>query len=290
LGKNYNNRELILQVKDSPVPVENIEITYENKAVYPGLNPIQKQSLDSVGLEFMNTCRQLAMVNKIYTSESKTDSLQEFPIQDYSVFGKPDEVIKPADFLEMPNLEDIVANIVRNARYKITENQSTILVADRLANQFWDGHNALVLLNNIPISDYGVIKPLGSKQIDRIELRTNRMYYGDLELFGVFSIFTKENYIPFLKSGNRVFSFSNQVLAPVNGFDSPNYSLKSGKNSRIPDFRQTLYWNADFELKNKGKNTVEFYTSDLKTSYDIVVQGITQNGHPISAHATIEVR
>ncbi|MDO9255399.1 MAG: hypothetical protein Q7U54_07805 [Bacteroidales bacterium] len=291
LEQKYNNRELILQLKDSPVPVENTTIIVENKVFNPDYLILPKTILDSAGSDFVTSCQQLAMINKIYASKSKTDTLlTEIPLQNYSFYGKPDEIIKPSEFLEMPNLEDIVANIVRNARYKVTENQSTILVADKFSNQFREGHNAMVLLNNIPVFDYSLIRPLGSKQIQRIELKTKRMYYGDLEIFGIFSIFTKEDYLPFLKSGKKVFSFPNEVLSPVKSNISPDYSLEVKRNSKIPDFRTTLYWNPDFEVKNKIINTVEFYTSDLKTSYEIVIQGITADGIPVSARATFEVR
>jgi hypothetical protein len=291
LERKYNNRELILQLKDSPIPIENTTIIPGNKAFTPGQLTLQKTTLDSAGSEFALSCQQLAMVNKIYATKSPTDMMaKKMPVQDYSFYGKTDETIRPSEFLEMPNLEDIVANIVRNARYRVTDNQTTILVADKFSNQFWEGHNALVLLNNIPVFDYSIIRPLGSKLIQRIELKTKRMYYGDLEIFGIFSIFTKENYLPFLKAGNKVFSFPNEVLSPMINNTFPDYSLEVKRNSKIPDFRPTLYWNPDFEIKNNLKNTIEFYTSDLKTSYEIVIQGITQDGVPLSARATIEVR
>jgi len=291
LEQKYNKRELILQLKDSPVPVENTTIIVENKVFNPDYLNLQGTPLDSAGSDFIASCQQLSMVNKIYAIKSKADtSAKEMPFQNYSFYGKTDEIIKPSEFLEMPNLEDIVANIVRNARYKVTENQSTILVADKFSNQFREGHNALVLLNNIPVFDYSIIRPLGSKQIQRIELKTKRMYYGDLEIFGIFSIFTKEDYLPFLKSGNKVFSFPNEVLSLLKNDISPDYSIEVKRNSKIPDFRPTLYWNPNFEIKNKVKNTIEFFTSDLKTSYEIDIQGITADGIPLSARATIEVR
>ncbi len=291
LEQKYNNRELIVQLMDSPVPVENTMILPESKAYAPEYSNLPTTTLDSACSDFITSCQQLAMINKIYAPNSKTDTLlSEMPLQNYSFYGKADEIIKPSDFLEMPNLEDIVANIVRNARYKVTENQSTLLVADKYSNQFREGNNALVLLNNVPVFDYSIIRPLGSKQIQRIELKTKRMYYGDLEIFGIFSIFAKENYLPFLKSANKVFSFPNEVLSPLKNDISPDYSIEVKRNSKIPDFRPTLYWNPDFEIKNKVKNTIEFYTSDLKTSYEIVVQGISQDGIPLSTRATIEVR
>ncbi len=291
LGKHYNNRELILQLKDSPVAVENLAITMDDKTFNPYYLVSGSVMPDSVSLDFISTCRQSALVNKIYNYGNITGiPANVIPIQDRSFFGKPDEVIRPSEFLEMPNFEDIVANIIRNAKYKFSDGQSTLLVVDGLSHQFWEGHNALVLLNNIPVFDYNILNSLGSKLIQRIELKTNHMYYGSLEIFGIISIFTKEDFIPVLKTGHKVVTFPNEVLVSGTNFISPDYSNVVLKNSKIPDFRQTLYWNPDFGIDTKDQNTIEFYTSDLKTTYDIIIQGISEKGIPVSARSTIEVR
>ncbi len=291
LGKNYNNRELILQLKDSPVAVENLVITIDDKTFNPYYLVSGSVMPDSVSLDFISTCRQSAMVNKIYHYGSSTAiTANKIPIQDRTFFGKPDEVIRPSEFLEMPNFEDIVANIVRNAKYKYSDDKSTILVVDGLSHQFWEGHNALVLLNNVPVFDYNILNSLGSKLIQRIELKTNRMFYGNLEIFGIISIFTKEDFIPVLKTGHKVVAFPNEVLVSGINFNSPDYSNITQKNSKIPDFRQTLYWNPDVEIDTKAQNTIEFYTSDLKSTYDIIIQGISVKGIPVSSRTTFEVR
>jgi hypothetical protein len=65
-------------------------------------------------------------------------------------------------------------------------------------------------------------------------------------------------------------------FSPTKVFYSPKYTLEN-RNSPIPDYRPTLYWNADVRLTG-GKTTLEFFTSDEKANYDVFVEGISKNG------------
>ncbi|MFK7948562.1 MAG: MG2 domain-containing protein [Saprospiraceae bacterium] len=44
------------------------------------------------------------------------------------------------------------------------------------------------------------------------------------------------------------------------------------------DFRSTVYWNGKVTLDKKGEGVVEFYNSDLITSFRITCEGISKNG------------
>jgi hypothetical protein len=62
------------------------------------------------------------------------------------------------------------------------------------------------------------------------------------------------------------------------------------KKSRIPDFRNTLYWNPSIKPDHDGKASVEFWSSDNKADYLINIQGITQDGRLFSFHKIIKVK
>ena len=61
-------------------------------------------------------------------------------------------------------------------------------------------------------------------------------------------------------------------------FWSPVYTTSEMLNNRIPDFRNTLYWNPDMHTDKTGKSGVEFYSSDESAEYTITVEGITSDG------------
>lgn len=57
----------------------------------------------------------------------------------------------------------------------------------------------------------------------------------------------------------------------------PDY--KDPQRSEIrSDFRSTIFWQGDIELKNNGTATVEFYTNDAITSFRAITEGFTTEG------------
>ena len=61
-------------------------------------------------------------------------------------------------------------------------------------------------------------------------------------------------------------------------FYAPTYPTEKARRSMVPDYRTTLYWNPSVELDEFGRATVEFYTSDAPTDYNVIVEGVSQQG------------
>jgi hypothetical protein len=62
------------------------------------------------------------------------------------------------------------------------------------------------------------------------------------------------------------------------------------KQSRIPDFRNTLYWNPSVKPDVDGKVKIDFWTSDISDEYEVNIQGITPEGKTISLVKIIKVK
>lgn len=67
------------------------------------------------------------------------------------------------------------------------------------------------------------------------------------------------------------------------------YTKVEMSNSRIPDLRNTLYWNPSVKPDDKDKAGIEFWTSDIASDYEINIQGITSEGKTFSIKKTIKV-
>ena len=70
-------------------------------------------------------------------------------------------------------------------------------------------------------------------------------------------------------------------------FYVPDYST-DGFEKQKPDFRTTLYWNADAKL-GKKPTKLDFYTGDKLSQFLIFVEGITADGLPFMGQETIQV-
>jgi hypothetical protein len=66
-------------------------------------------------------------------------------------------------------------------------------------------------------------------------------------------------------------------------FYSPVYETDAERQRRIPDFRNTLYWTPDVLPGKDGQAAVQFYTSDIKGKFVVVLQGFNSKGEAVSA-------
>ena len=73
-------------------------------------------------------------------------------------------------------------------------------------------------------------------------------------------------------------------------FYSPGYSADAGRLSRIPDFRNTLYWNPDVVTSADGSAAIEFYTSDEEMEYTVIIEGFTSEGIRLHYTTPLQVK
>ena len=72
-------------------------------------------------------------------------------------------------------------------------------------------------------------------------------------------------------------------------FYSPKYETLEQQSSIVPDYRTTLFWKPDLFVCEDGKASFEFYTADFKTTYSVIIEGITNDGQPIRLVKKIRV-
>ena len=72
-------------------------------------------------------------------------------------------------------------------------------------------------------------------------------------------------------------------------FYSPKYETLEAKHSVIPDLRTTIFWKPDIVISDDGKVSFDFYTSDFRTTYSAVIEGITSDGRMVRQVEKIRV-
>lgn len=74
----------------------------------------------------------------------------------------------------------------------------------------------------------------------------------------------------------------------VREFYTPNYSVNKKEHEK-PDYRSTLFWEPNIILKKEGDNNLEFFTGDNPGKYLIKLEGLTNDGIPVSETIEMEV-
>jgi len=293
LDRCYNNRELILQTKNDTPGQGNTEIRIDDRSIPQRNGPVVKLPLDDSLRTFFSNYLTINLINNSFRKYHSSDENPEYKIcvnSGHDFLGKPDRIIYPSDFISLPDFNEIIKNLMPYIRFKSDLNGTyTIQVPGNETHMYPGDENAFVLLNNIPLFDYRLLKDLNSKQINKIQVFQRLMMYGDLQISGIISINTDIDFLPFLVKEKRLLRIRNEVVKRNKGLILSENNDGNISEPGFPDLRQTLYWDPQVSIKG-DRHEFEFYTSDLKASYEIKVQGLTDAGIPVYATKVINIQ
>jgi hypothetical protein len=230
-------------------------------------------------------------VNKIYGSSSVGEPmipvLQQ--IKPKRFYGKPDIELIMADYIKLPVMEEVFFELVPGFVLKKNKSGYSININDPVEREFYKGHPGL-LIDGVIIKDATLIADLDPEIVEKIDAVDNKYFIGDYIFYGLVNIITKAGDFNCVTLPDYSIRLPYRVLDAVSSFKSPDYSTSEMKNSRIPDFRNTLYWNPCIKPDKEGMARIEFWTSDIKCDYKINIQGFTSDGKLFSIQKIIKVK
>jgi hypothetical protein len=233
--------------------------------------------IDTTSLEEINKAIVSMQVKNIYNpflqpgiSGSKGNGGPDF-------YGEPDKIILLSEFIELTTIREVLKEIVPGVS-AVNRNEKSSL---RLINKYPDASFTtppLVIVDGIPIYDINKVLEIRSSDIERIEVLNTRYFVYDIIIEGIINIVSKKGDLSVLEFDRSVFRQEFDGLHDGHKFNFPNYSIDALKSSRLPDFRNTLYWNPDVRTDRDGNAAIEFYTSDETGEYTVIVEGFTSDG------------
>jgi hypothetical protein len=232
--------------------------------------------LDSSKLDALNKVIIGTQVHNIYEPFGQTHTAEQKPaIPDF--YGDPENSIKMADYIELTSLREVVKEIIPNV-YTLKQNgKYDFKLINKFRGQPFE-NKPLILIDGVPVYDFEKILSINSKEIERADIVNTRYFYS-LNIFdGIVSFITKKGNLSVLEFDNSIFRQAYEGCQDQKDFYSPDYSKAEIKNSRIPDYRNTLCWKPDLHTGKDGKTELSFYTSDESSDFTIVVEGIMPDG------------
>lgn len=157
--------------------------------------------------------------------------------------------------------------------------------------QIRGGSNILYLLDGMPV-DLMAIQSINPYDVDFVDVIKGpaASIYGGRASDGVIAVYTRIGPREDVEvaRGPGISNFTHPGYYKAREFYAPTYD-RSLPGQEKPDYRTTLYWNPNAGTNEQGEAAFSFYTSDNVSSYDIVVQGISRNGMPVTAYGRLEV-
>ena len=221
-----------------------------------------------------------------YISENPTPIVSTLKTKRF--YGKPDAEIIMRDYVKLSSMEEVFFEIVPFFALKKTKSGYEVSLEDPYGKKIYDIPPVL-MIDGVIIKDASIIANLDPELVEKIDVRKEVVVIGDYLFYGIVNIITKAGNFNYITLPDYAIRLRYRIADPVETFVSPDYSSTEQKNNRVPDFRNTLYWNPSVRPDKSGKTIIEFWTSDYKTDYEINIQGMTPEGKSISLKKVIKV-
>ncbi len=197
------------------------------------------------------------------------------PIIDSSAFyGHPYKTYKLDDYTRFTTMEEVMREYIAEVNVVRSKGRFHIKVlSDR---GFLDGGDPLVMLDGIPVFNIDKAFAIDPLKIRKLEVVPNNYFYGPSDDVGIFSFTSYKGDLGGVELDPKAIVMDYEGMQLRREFYSPAYDTQAQSASRIPDFRNLLYWSPS--VIAQGKGAASFYTSDQPGQYVGVVQGITTTG------------
>jgi hypothetical protein len=277
LRQQYGISEIVIQPLSPDLSDCYVELTQPFCNTFSDIKP-KKIYLDSTKTESINKAIISMQVSSIYEPFRQNKPGNTGNNRDADFFGKPDRRITMSDYIELKNVREIVKELFPEINVIKKNRKFSFKIINNYPFQPFE-NLALILVDGIPVYDIETLLNVNSKELERIDLINRRYFFSDYVFDGIISFVTKKGDMSSLESNSTVYRQVFEGYKPPYTFYSIDYAIDSLKTSHIPDFRNTLYWKPDLKSGKDGKTSVEFYTSDEKGQFTIIVEGISAAGN-----------
>ncbi len=220
----------------------------------------------------------------------KPDSvIQGDPIDPFD--GGTPETLFLDDYTRFPTFEETMVEIVPNAGYRNGgKGNDFIKVAQdyETYNEEFNDYPSIIVIDGVFIPNHEKIRTYDARNIEKISLIRDKFRLGGVDYQGIVSVETfNGNYLETHGYENSsVINFKKPE--PIKNYYNQRYDLEDGRFSRIPDYRRLLFWKPHIVI-DKNSYEFEFFTSDVTGEYEIMLNGFTSYGKPITLTKTFSV-
>ena len=214
---------------------------------------------------------------------------QYLPVIDTAAFyGPPDNSYMLDDYVRFSTMEEVLKEYVIEVLVRRQKENFRLIMSGGLENKvFLD--DPVTLFNGVPVFETNKIMQYDPLKVQKIDVVKRRYFYGPSLMNGIVN-FTTYQPDPAMLSGLNAVVFDYEGIQFAREFYSPVYETREQIASRLPDFRNVLYWSPKVKTMATGNAEINFYTSDLKGKYMVVLEGLSINGKPGANFSTFDVK
>jgi hypothetical protein len=203
-------------------------------------------------------------------------------------YGKPDIELIMSNYIKLPAMEEVFFELIPGVSFKKKRDEYEIRMVDQAESSVFE-KPPLLFIDGVINRDVSLVANMDPDLVEKIDAIKTRYVVGTYIIHGLVHIITKAGDFSNFTLPDYAVRVQYNLTEPVKTFSSPHYILKGEPNKHIPDFRNTLYWNQSIKPDRNGIVKVEFYASDYISDYVVRIQGVSDDGRPVSLSKIIKI-
>jgi hypothetical protein len=229
-------------------------------------------------------------VNRIYGIASVSEPLKAISALPSTArfYGRPDIEIKLDDYIKLPLMEEVFYELIPGVPLRRRRGEFELSIIDPPEFRTL-GRPPAMMIDGIIIKDAALIANLDPEYVERIDVVKERYFVGDYLFFGIINVTTRAGDLSNITLPDYAVRLRYSPIDPVFRFKAPLYQSEEALRSRVPDFRNTLYWNPSVGSPESSTLKAVFNTSDYCGEYNISIQGFDADGSPVSSTRSFSV-
>jgi len=251
---------------------------------------------DSSTIEFIEGQSVNMQVSNLYQEYTKIHGYQQLERNwGRPFYGHPEFQYYLDDYTRFLSLDEVIREYIKYVSPRKRGGSLNLYVWDEytnshsLANNVFFDNPALVMLDGVPVNDLGWVMDIDPLLIETIDVVTKKYFIGDEVFSGMINLKTYHHHFAGLELPLIIDRKSYQSIQNPKEFYHPDHGESASANKRIPDRRNTLYWNPHIAITSEKSEQLQFYTGDTTGEYLIEIYGITSQGNPIYQTKKIRV-
>ena len=260
----------------------DIRINNDFSNKYPQLKTIPLK-INSNHASFLKELFINQQTNELY--EISTSSDLKLGHQYPSNLSKPQISVLLSDFIELNSLETVFREIVPKCMVRKKGDQYLIHVVD--VQNYFNSENPLILVDHIPVFSVNELFKIHPSKIKKIEVSPTNIILGNNLIKGLIMLTTDTEDFGGMNMPKSSTFLEYQTISKTHLFKPISGISAEDPLNRLANFRTTLYWNPELILEKE--KSIQFYTSDHCSEYDVIVRGVTNNGESCYGKASFMV-
>lgn len=247
------------------------------------LNDAQVALFSELGFNFQT--------GKIYGTTLKKEivSVETKDFQRRRFYGIPEMEIFLDDYISLPVMQEVFFELVPGIILRTRKPGYDMKITNPLTGNFYE-EPPLVMIDGVIINDLNVLADLDPGKVEKIEVVQTPYLIGDLVLHGIVNVITRAGDFSNITMPDFAAVLPYKVVDDPYVFSPSDHNNEPAALKRIPDLRNTIYWDPSVKTSINGEADIEFFASDAEGVYTINIQGISADGKKISVNKKFQVK